>query len=76
MHSDLSWQRRNAFDCASSALPATVPFDFPLRHPTTGTDDDKQSFIDEQNRIGANGGPGGSTYNKINSPGKNYRDGR
>ena len=35
----------------------------------------KESFIDEQNRIDANGGPGGKTYNKINSPGKKLRDG-
>ena len=36
--------------------------------------DTKQSFIDEQNQIEANGGPGGNTYNKINSPGKKLRD--
>jgi RHS repeat-associated protein len=35
--------------------------------------DDKQSFIDEQGRIEANGGPGGNTYNKYNSPGKKLR---
>jgi hypothetical protein len=36
----------------------------------------KQSFIGEQNSIEANGGPGGNTYNKINSPGKTLRDGK
>jgi hypothetical protein len=35
----------------------------------------KQSYIDEQNRIEANGGPQNNTYNKINSPGKRLRDG-
>jgi hypothetical protein len=33
-----------------------------------------QSFIDEQNQIEKNGGPGGNTYNKINSPVKKLRD--
>jgi hypothetical protein len=37
--------------------------------------DNKQSFIDEQNNLEAHGGPGGNTYNKINSPGKKLRDG-
>jgi RHS repeat-associated protein len=37
--------------------------------------DATQSFIDEQCRVEANGGPGGNTYNKINSPGKKLRDG-
>ncbi|MGH7241968.1 MAG: RHS repeat-associated core domain-containing protein, partial [Phycisphaerales bacterium] len=32
--------------------------------------DAKQAFIAEQKRIELNGGPGGTTYNKINSPGK------
>jgi len=38
--------------------------------PAPNTD---QAFIDEQNRIESNGGPGGNTYNKINSPGKKLR---
>jgi hypothetical protein len=41
----------------------------------TPSSNTKVSFIDEQNRIEANGGPGGNTYNKINSPGKKLRDG-
>jgi hypothetical protein len=39
----------------------------------TPAPDTKQSFIDEQDRIDATGGPGGNTYNKINSPGKKLR---
>jgi RHS repeat-associated protein len=35
----------------------------------------EQSFVDEQNQIENNGGPGGNTYNQRNSPGKKLRDG-
>ena len=39
----------------------------------TPAPDTKRSFIDEQNAIETAGGPGGNTYNKINSPGKKLK---
>jgi RHS repeat-associated protein len=60
----------------SAAEKATQYGDPVISKEYTPAPDAKQSFINEQNALEAAGGPGGNTYNKINSPGKKMRDGK
>jgi hypothetical protein len=57
----------------SAAAKAAEHNDPVVEQDHTPADSDTQSFIDEQARIEGNGGPGGNTYNRINSPGKRLR---
>ena len=62
----LATPQHRAFNAASPASPASVPDDFPMPHPTTGTEDDDDDPSEE--RAGENEAPGHAMNERTEAP--------